>query len=161
MSNLYEAQGKIKFMQNYADPGQKPNWFVVINDMDNEEHRAYSNQDLAKYKRMVDEEDTVLISAKGESAVHKSGKNQGKNFISKAVISDWLSEEKSESVSSVTNGHAPQLNNQFDNSLKIAEMTLLYKTCMQAVNDDELLGTLEESNRKDLSTTFFLSLQRR
>ena len=40
-------------------------------------------------------------------------------------------------------------------------MTLLYKTCMQAVNDDELLGSLEEGNRKDISTTFFLSLQRR
>jgi hypothetical protein len=40
-------------------------------------------------------------------------------------------------------------------------MTLLYKTCMEAVNGDEMLGALEESNRKDISTTFFLSLVRR
>ena len=132
--SMYEAEGKIKFMQNYADPGEKPNWYVIINDMDDQDHRAYSNQDLSKYKKKLDEEDTVLISAKGEKAIHKSGKNEGKNFISKAVISD---------------------------SLKIAEMTLLYKTCMQAVNDDELLGSLEEGNRKDISTTFFLSLVRR
>mgnify|MGYP003330411225 CR=1 FL=1 len=32
--SMYEAEGKIKFMQNYADPGEKPNWYVIINDMD-------------------------------------------------------------------------------------------------------------------------------
>jgi hypothetical protein len=32
---------------------------------------------------------------------------------------------------------------------------------MEAVNGDEMLGSLEESNRKDISTTFFLSLVRR
>ena len=162
--SMYEAEGKIKFMQNYADPGEKPNWYVIINDMDDQDHRAYSNQDLSKYKKKLDEEDTVLISAKGEKAIHKSGKNEGKNFISKAVISDWLAKDKQEvkkETPVVTNGSAPKENAQFDNSLKIAEMTLLYKTCMQAVNDDELLGSLEEGNRKDISTTFFLSLVRR
>ena len=162
--SMYEAEGKIKFMQNYADPGEKPNWYVIINDMDDQDHRAYSSQDLSEYKKKLDKEDTVLISAKGEKAVHKSGKNEGKNFISKAVISDWLAEDKQEVKTEapvVTNGSAPKENVQFDNSLKIAEMTLLYKTCMEAVNGDEMLGSLEESNRKDISTTFFLSLVRR
>jgi hypothetical protein len=80
------------------------------------------------------------------------------------VISDWLEEDKQEvkkETPVVTNGSAPKENVQFDNSLKIAEMTLLYKTCMEAVNGDEMLGALEESNRKDISTTFFLSLVRR
>ena len=162
--NLYEATGKLKFLNNYSDAGQPPNWYLVINDKDDNDHRAYSNQDLSKYKQRMDQDETVLISAKGGTATHKTGKNAGKNFISKAVISDWLTEEKQsapEPTYVAPNGNVPKENNQFDNSLKIAEMTLLYKTCMQAVNDDELLGSLEEGNRKDISTTFFLSLQRR
>ena len=168
--NLYEATGKLKFLNNYSDAGQPPNWYLVINDMDDNDHRAYSNQDLSKYKQRMDQDETVLISAKGGTATHKTGKNAGKNFISKAIISDWLSEdtkekedtdEKPKGSAVGLNGNTIKENNQFDNSLKIAEMTLLYKTCMQAVNDDELLGSLEEGNRKDISTTFFLSLQRR
>jgi hypothetical protein len=161
--NLYETSGKLKVLMDYSDGG-KPNWYMVINDMDNVDHRAYSNQDLSLYKKKLDAEETILISAKGGTATHKSGKNAGKNFIQKAIISDWLSEDKEEKpdVAPVgLNGNTIKGNTEFDNSLKIAEMTLLYKTCMQAVNDDELLGSLEEGNRKDISTTFFLSLQRR
>ena len=161
--NLYETSGKLKVLMDYSDGG-KPNWYIVINDMDNVDHRAYSNQDLSLYKKKLDAEETILISAKGGTATHKKGKNEGKNYIEKAIISDWLSEDKEEKpdVAPVgLNGNTIKGNTEFDNSLKIAEMTLLYKTCMQAVNDDELLGSLEEGNRKDISTTFFLSLQRR
>ena len=49
--NLYEATGKLKFLNNYSDAGQPPNWYLVINDMDDNDHRAYSNQDLSKYKQ--------------------------------------------------------------------------------------------------------------
>ena len=161
--NLYETSGKLKVLMDYSDGG-KPNWYMVINDMDNVDHRAYSNQDLSLYKKKLDAEETILISAKGGTATHKKGKNEGKNYIEKAIISDWLSEDKEEKpdVAPVgLNGNTIKGNTEFDNSLKIAEMTLLYITCMQAVNDDELLGSLEEGNRKDISTTFFLSLQRR
>ena len=161
--NLYETSGKLKVLMDYSDGG-KPNWYMVINDMDNVDHRADSNQDLSLYKKKLDAEETILISAKGGTATHKKGKNEGKNYIEKAIISDWLSEDKEEKpdVAPVgLNGNTIKGNTEFDNSLKIAEMTLLYKTCMQAVNDDELLGSLEEGNRKDISTTFFLSLQRR
>jgi len=161
--NLYETSGKLKVLMDYSNGG-KPNWYMVINDMDNVDHRAYSNQDLSLYKKKLDAEETILISAKGGTATHKKGKNEGKNYIEKAIISDWLSEDKEEKpdVAPVgLNGNTIKGNTEFDNSLKIAEMTLLYKTCMQAVNDDELLGSLEEGNRKDISTTFFLSLQRR
>jgi hypothetical protein len=161
--NLYETSGKLKVLMDYSDGG-KPNWYMVINDMDNVDHRAYSNQDLSLYKKKLDAEETILISAKGGTATHKKGKNEGKNYIEKAIISDWLSEDKEEKPEGVPvglNGNTIKGNTEFDNSLKIAEMTLLYKTCMQAVNDDELLGSLEEGNRKDISTTFFLSLQRR
>ena len=161
--NLYETSGKLKVLMDYSDGG-KPNWYMVINDMDNVDHRAYSNQDLSLYKKKLDAEETILISAKGGTATHKKGKNEGKNYIEKANISDWLSEDKEQKpdVAPVgLNGNTIKGNTEFDNSLKIAEMTLLYKTCMQAVNDDELLGSLEEGNRKDISTTFFLSLQRR
>ena len=161
--NLYETSGKLKVLMDYSDGG-KPNWYMVINDMDNVDHRAYSNQDLSLYKKKLDAEETILISAKGGTATHKKGKNECKNYIEKAIISDWLSEDKEEKpdVAPVgLNGNTIKGNTEFDNSLKIAEMTLLYKTCMQAVNDDELLGSLEEGNRKDISTTFFLSLQRR
>ena len=161
--NLYETSGKLKVLMDYSDGG-KPNWYMVINDMDNVDHRAYSNQDLSLYKKKLDAEETILISAKGGTATHKKGKNEGKNYIEKAIISDWLSEDKEEKpdVAPVgLNGNTIKGNTEFDNSLKIAEMTLLYKTCMQAVNDDKLLGSLEEGNRKDISTTFFLSLQRR
>ena len=167
--NLYETSGKLKVLMDYSDGG-KPNWYMVINDMDNVDHRAYSNQDLSLYKKKLDAEETILISAKGGTATHKSGKNAGKNFIQKAIISDWLSEgteekedteEKPDVAPVGLNGNTIKGNTEFDNSLKIAEMTLLYKTCMQAVNDDKLLGSLEEGNRKDISTTFFLSLQRR
>ena len=161
--NLYETSGKLKVLMDYSDGG-KPNWYMVINDMDNVDHRAYSNQDLSLNKKKLDAEETILISAKGGTATHKKGKNEGKNYIEKAIISDWLSEDKEEKpdVAPVgLNGNTIKGNTEFDNSLKIAEMTLLYKTCMQAVNDDELLGSLEEGNRKDISTTFFLSLQRR
>ena len=196
--NLYETSGKLKVLMDYSNGG-KPNWYMVINDMDNVDHRAYSNQDLSLYKKKLDAEETILISAKGGTATHKSGKNAGKNFIQKAIISDWLSEDSKEEPVPIykledfldpsdpnyeevikaertrqktqlekENDALPQgkvnhntQNNAFQNSLKIAEMTLLYKTCMQAVNDDELLGSLEEGNRKDISTTFFLSLQRR
>ena len=161
--NLYETSGKLKVLMDYSDGG-KPNWYMVINDMDNVDHRAYSNQDLSLYKKKLDAEETILISAKGGTATHKKGKNEGKNYIEKAIISDWLSEDKEEKpdVAPVgLNGNTIKGNTEFNNSLKIGEMTLLYKTCMQAVNDDELLGSLEEGNRKDISTTFFLSLQRR
>ena len=161
--NLYETSGKLKVLMDYSDGG-KPNWYMVINDMDNVDHRAYSNQDLSLYKKKLDAEETILISAKGGTATHKKGKKEGKNYIEKAIISDRLSEDKEEKpdVAPVgLNGNTIKGNTEFDNSLKIAEMTLLYKTCMQAVNDDELLGSLEEGNRKDISTTFFLSLQRR
>ena len=161
--NLYETSGKLKVLMDYSDGG-KPNWYMVINDMDNVDHRAYSNQDLSLYKKKLDAEETILISAKGGTATHKKGKNEGKNYIEKAIISDWLSEDKEEKpdVAPVgLNGNTIKGNTEFDNSLKIAERTLLYKTCMQAVNDDELLGSLEEGNRKDISTKCFLSLQRR
>ena len=85
MSN-YEVMGNLKKVMDYSKDG-KPNWYAIINDSDNKDHRAYSNQDLTSFNNQLSDPNAiVLVDVKGETAIHKSGKNEGQPYIKNATI---------------------------------------------------------------------------
>tara|TARA_R100000995_G_C3461116_1_gene113196 strand:- start:390 stop:893 length:504 start_codon:yes stop_codon:yes gene_type:complete len=85
MSN-YEVMGNLKKVMDYSKDG-KPNWYAIINDSDDKDHRAYSNQDLTSFNNQLsDPNAVVLVDVKGETAIHKSGKNEGQPYIKNATI---------------------------------------------------------------------------
>jgi hypothetical protein len=85
MSN-YEVMGNLKKVMDYSKDG-KPNWYAIINDSDDKDHRAYSNQDLTSFNNQLsDPNAVVLVDVKGETAIHKSGKNAGQPYIKNAMI---------------------------------------------------------------------------
>jgi hypothetical protein len=85
MSN-YEVMGNLKKVMDYSKDG-KPNWYAIINDADDKDHRAYSNQDLTSFNNQLsDPSAVVLVDVKGETAIHKSGKNEGQPYIKNAII---------------------------------------------------------------------------
>ena len=97
MSN-YAVMGNLKIVMDYSKDG-KPNWYAIINDSDDKDHRAYSNQDLSGFKNQLsDPTAVVLVDVKGETAIHKSGKNQGQPFIKNAVITRMGDEQPEQPV---------------------------------------------------------------
>ena len=58
--------GEIKVIMDYGD-GVKPNWFTVINDAEGQEHKAYSNANLAEFAKddIVQVEGTTHTGKKG------------------------------------------------------------------------------------------------
>ena len=85
MSN-YAVMGNLKKVMDYSKDG-KPNWYAIINDSDDKDHRAYSNQDLTSFNNQLsDPNAVVLVDVKGETAIHKSGKNEGQPYIKNATI---------------------------------------------------------------------------
>ena len=85
MSN-YVVMGNLKKVMDYSKDG-KPNWYAIINDSDNKDHRAYSNQDLTSFNNQLSDPNAiVLVDVKGETAIHKSGKNEGQPYIKNATI---------------------------------------------------------------------------
>ena len=85
MSN-YEVMGNLKKVMDYSKDG-KPNWYAIINDSDDKDHRAYSNQDLSVFNNQLsDPNAVVLVDVKGETAIHRSGKNEGQPYIKNATI---------------------------------------------------------------------------
>tara|TARA_R110001592_G_scaffold77030_4_gene232149 strand:- start:7376 stop:7879 length:504 start_codon:yes stop_codon:yes gene_type:complete len=94
MSN-YEVMGNLKKVMDYSKDG-KPNWYAIINDSDDKDHRAYSNQDLTSFNNQLsDPNAVVLVDVKGETAIHKSGKNEGQPYIKNATITR-MGDEQSE-----------------------------------------------------------------
>ena len=85
MSN-YEVMGNLKKVMDYSKDG-KPNWYAIINDSDDKDHRAYSPQDLSVFNNQLsDPNAVVLVDVKGETAIHRSGKNEGQPYIKNATI---------------------------------------------------------------------------
>tara|TARA_R110000850_G_scaffold3353_3_gene16081 strand:+ start:1557 stop:2060 length:504 start_codon:yes stop_codon:yes gene_type:complete len=85
MSN-YEVMGNLKKVMDYSKDG-KPNWYAIINDSDDKDHRAYSPQDLSVFNNeLSDPNAVVLVDVKGETAIHRSGKNEGQPYIKNATI---------------------------------------------------------------------------
>ena len=94
MSN-YVVMGNLKKVMDYSKDG-KPNWYAIINDSDNKDHRAYSNQDLTSFNNQLSDPNAiVLVDVKGETAIHKSGKNEGQPYIKNATITR-MGEEQAE-----------------------------------------------------------------
>ena len=58
MSN-YEVMGNLKVLNDYSENG-KPNWYAIINDADDKEHRAYVNQDLASLNREISDPNAIV-----------------------------------------------------------------------------------------------------
>ena len=106
MSN-YEVMGNLKKVMDYSKDG-KPNWYAIINDSDDKDHRAYSNQDLTSFNNQLsDPNAVVLVDVKGETAIHKSGKNAGQPYIKNAIITrmgDEQSEQPKPTVPAKQNG---------------------------------------------------------
>lgn len=106
MSN-YEVMGNLKKVMDYSKDG-KPNWYAIINDSDDKDHRAYSNQDLTSFNNQLsDPNAVVLVDVKGETAIHKSGKNAGQPYIKNAMITrmgDEQSEQPKPTVPAKQNG---------------------------------------------------------
>lgn len=106
MSN-YEVMGNLKKVMDYSKDG-KPNWYAIINDSDDKDHRAYSNQDLTSFNNQLsDPSAVVLVDVKGETAIHKSGKNAGQPYIKNAIITrmgDEQSEQPKPTVPAKQNG---------------------------------------------------------
>jgi len=106
MSN-YEVMGNLKKVMDYSKDG-KPNWYAIINDADDKDHRAYSNQDLTSFNNQLsDPSAVVLVDVKGETAIHKSGKNAGQPYIKNAIITrmgDEQSEQPKPTVPAKQNG---------------------------------------------------------
>lgn len=101
MSN-YEVMGNLKKVMDYSKDG-KPNWYAIINDADDKDHRAYSNQDLTSFNsQLSDPNAVVLVDVKGETAIHKSGKNAGQPYIKNAIITR-MGDEAKPSVPAQTN----------------------------------------------------------
>ncbi len=169
--NMYKAEGKLKVLKNYSTDKEKPNWYFVLNDMEDVEHRGYTSQNMSKlYKEFMalQGDEALLVSAKGETAVHKSGKNQGKNFISKATVNGWLDDLEPETTNEVqpkTNGqqHISNkiINQDNENDTSNTDLVQIYEGCWQAVNSSPVLKELSESDRKDISTSLFIFKTRR
>ncbi len=106
MSN-YVVMGNLKKVMDYSKDG-KPNWYAIINDSDNKDHRAYSNQDLTSFNNQLSDPNAiVLVDVKGETAIHKSGKNEGQPYIKNATITrmgDEQAEQPKPTVSAKQNG---------------------------------------------------------
>ena len=106
MSN-YEVMGNLKKVMDYSKDG-KPNWYAIINDSDDKDHRAYSNQDLTSFNNQLsDPNAVVLVDVKGETAIHKSGKNEGQPYIKNATITrmgDEQSEQPKPTIPAKQNG---------------------------------------------------------
>lgn len=106
MSN-YEVMGNLKKVMDYSKDG-KPNWYAIINDSDDKDHRAYSNQDLTSFNNQLsDPSAVVLVDVKGETAIHKSGKNEGQPYIKNAIITrmgDEQSEQPKPTIPAKQNG---------------------------------------------------------
>ena len=106
MSN-YEVMGNLKKVMDYSKDG-KPNWYAIINDADDKDHRAYSNHDLTSFNNQLsDPSAVVLVDVKGETAIHKSGKNAGQPYIKNAIITrmgDEQSEQPKPTVPAKQNG---------------------------------------------------------
>ena len=106
MSN-YVVMGNLKKVMDYSKDG-KPNWYAIINDSDNKDHRAYSNQDLTSFNNQLSDPNAiVLVDVKGETAIHKSGKNEGQPYIKNATITrigDEQAEQPNPTVSAKQNG---------------------------------------------------------
>jgi len=97
MSN-YEVMGNLKVLNDYSENG-KPNWYAIINDADDKEHRAYVNQDLASLNREISDPNAiVLVEVKGETGISKSGKNAGQPYIKNAKIKRMGDDEAKPSV---------------------------------------------------------------
>lgn len=106
MSN-YEVMGNLKVLNDYSENG-KPNWYAIINDADDKEHRAYVNQDLTSLNREISDPNAiVLVEVKGETGISKSGKNAGQPYIKNAIITrmgDEQSEQPKPTVPAKQNG---------------------------------------------------------
>ena len=106
MSN-YVVMGNLKKVMDYSKDG-KPNWYAIINDSDNKDHRAYSNQDLTSFNNQLSDPNAiVLVDVKGETAIHKSGKNEGQPYIKNATITrmgDEQAEQPKPTVPAKQNG---------------------------------------------------------
>ena len=97
MSN-YEVMGNLKKVMDYSKDG-KPNWYAIINDSDDKDHRAYSNQDLSVFNNQLsDPNAVVLVDVKGETAIHRSGKNEGQPYIKNATITRMGDEQVAQPV---------------------------------------------------------------
>tara|TARA_R110002020_G_scaffold215739_1_gene423009 strand:- start:6189 stop:6674 length:486 start_codon:yes stop_codon:yes gene_type:complete len=99
--------GNLKKVMDYSKDG-KPNWYAIINDSDNKDHRAYSNQDLTSFNNQLSDPNAiVLVDVKGETAIHKSGKNEGQPYIKNATITrmgDEQSEQPKPTIPAKQNG---------------------------------------------------------
>ena len=103
----YVVMGNLKKVMYYSKDG-KPNWYAIINDSDNKDHRAYSNQDLTSFNNQLSDPNAiVLVDVKGETAIHKSGKNEGQPYIKNATITrmgDEQAEQPKPTVPAKQNG---------------------------------------------------------
>ena len=177
----YKTQGKLKVLNDYTTDPKEPNWYFIINDMKNTDHRGYTKYDMSKFAQELKDlgpNESLLVQAKGESAVHKSGKNAGKNFISKAIVSGWLEDDDEPEVENIqddepevknqvkSNGQTKYVTNSTLNQdgqkdVSYTDLLKIYEDCWQTVNSSELLRVLSESDRKDISTSLFIFKTRR
>jgi len=58
--------GEIKIIRDYGD-GVKPNWFVVVNDAEGQEHRVYCSAHLAEFAQ------NDIVQVEGNTATGKKG----------------------------------------------------------------------------------------
>ena len=172
----YKTQGKLKVLNDYTTDPKEPNWYFIINDMKNTDHRGYTKYDMSKFAQELKDlgpNESLLVQAKGESAVHKSGKNAGKNFISKAIVSGWLEDDDEPEVENIqddepevknqakSNGQTKYvtnstLNQDGQNDVSNPDLVQIYEGCWRDVNASSELQELSENNKKDIATTFFI-----